>query len=717
MPEWIGKTIGKVRIEKYLAHGGMAEVYLGIHQTLERPVAVKVLHNYIEQDPDLLMRFQREAKVVAGLRHPNIVQVFDFDAIDSHPYIVMEYIKGPSLAAYLHALSSRGELIPRQQVARLLKSLASALDYAHTQGVIHRDIKSGNIMFQSKTNEVSIDRPLPDDVDIVLTDFGLVRVAHATTQTASGMVGGTPAYMAPEQARGDKVDHRADIYSLGVVLYEMLAGRVPFEGESTMTVILKQINEPPPPIEGIPASIQAVIDRALAKDPNSRYQTARDMAADFYTALGERAEGETIRASLSPTPPSGQVTGNARPTEKRNPARVPILIGGIVLVCGCFGLLLFSGLGLSAFSIFSSAKSTPTQPPLARVPTPATEIGTPVPTQSEAAMPMSMPTVVGSLGVFRIQDGTAKLDEVTISATLAELAQGTQYEAWLISDSGEERISLGVLTQDASGQFTLNYANPQGRNLLDGFGHMEITVEPNPDDSPNPSGDVAYSSAIPMGSLIHIRHLLVRMEDNPNHIGMVVGLVNDATLVNQAAKGMLADYTSGNTGSMRANAEEIANVIVGKQNSDMYKDWDSNGKINDPSDGYGILLNGNQAGYVGGVIDHAELAAKASDSTAEIRMHKDHVIVCAKNVEDWATQLRDIAIRIAQSKPGDNVEADVRSAAILADHILNGIDINGNEAVEPIPGEGGALTAYEHAAYMSDMPILAGRDRIPSPGQ
>ena len=712
MPEWIGKTIGKVRIEKYLAHGGMAEVYLGIHQTLERPVAVKVLHNYIEQDPDLLMRFQREAKVVAGLRHPNIVQVFDFDAIDGHPYIIMEYLQGPPLAAYLHALSSHGELMPRQQVARLLKSLASALDYAHAQGVIHRDIKSSNILLQSKTNEISLDRPLPDDVDIVLTDFGLVRVSHAATQTASGMVSGTPAYMAPEQARGDKVDHLADIYSLGVVLYEMLAGRVPFEGESTMTVIFKHINEPPPPIEGIPASVQAVIDRALAKDPKDRYQTARDMAADFYTALGERAEGETIRASLSSTARSSRVTGNARPAEKRNPARVPMLIGGIVLVCGCFGLLLFSGLGLSAFSIFSRVKNTSTDP-LASVLTQAA----PFPTKSEAAMPMSMPTEVGSLGVFRIQDGTAKLDQVTISATLTKPAQGTQYEAWLISDSGEQRIGLGVLTQDASGPFTLNYVDPQGRNLLDEFGHMEITLEPNPDDSPNPSGDVAYSSAVPMGSLMHIRHLLVRMEDNPNHIGMVVGLVNDATLVNQAAKGMLGDYTSGNTGSMRANAEALVNIIAGKQNSDMYKDWDNNGKINDPSDGYGILLNGNQAGYVGGVIDHAELAAKASDATSEIRMHKDHVIICAKNVEDWATQLRDIAIRIAQSKPGDNVEADVRSAATIADHILNGIDINGNESIEPILGEGGALTAYAHADYMSDMPILAGQDQIPSPGK
>jgi serine/threonine protein kinase len=156
MPEWINKTIGKVRIEKYLARGGMAEVYLGMHLTLERQVAVKVMHSFIEEDPDFLLRFQREAKVVAGLRHPNILQIFDFDTADGHPYIVMEYLKGPSLAAYLLALHERNERLPLEQVARLLKSLSSALDYAHGQGVVHRDIKPGNTLFHSKKNEISL---------------------------------------------------------------------------------------------------------------------------------------------------------------------------------------------------------------------------------------------------------------------------------------------------------------------------------------------------------------------------------------------------------------------------------------------------------------------------------------------------------------------------------------------------------------------------------
>jgi tRNA A-37 threonylcarbamoyl transferase component Bud32 len=701
MPEWIGKTIGKVRIEKYLARGGMAEVYLGTHLTLDRPVAVKFMHNFIEEDPDLLMRFQREAKVVAGLRHPNIVQLFDFDTFDGHPYIVMEYLKGPSLAAYLRALHERNELLPVREVARLLKSLSSALDYAHEQGVIHRDIKPGNILLHSKANDIPLDSTLTDDTDAVLTDFGLVRIVHSATQTASGMVSGTPAYMSPEQARGDKVDYRTDIYSLGVVLYEMLAGRVPFEGDSTMAVIFKHINEPPPSIDGIAAPVQAVIDRALAKDPEKRYQSALEMATDFHRTIGLNVEAETMMASLPQT-----VVAASAP-QKRNPARGPLLIGGIVLVCACLSLLLLGGVGFSAFSLFSSTSVTTKTPTATGVlPTPTVE----------ALMPMTMPEQ-NSIGVLRFQDGTAALDQVTISAKLETLADGKQYEAWLLSDTGEKRRSLGVLKQDSSGKFALTYVDAQSRNQLDGFGSMEITVEPNPDNNPNSSGQVAYSSAIPPGSLMHIRHLLVGIDETPNHIGMAVGMVNDAKLIKKSADAMLDAFTTNNPKDIRTSAEEIINLIVGKQEPTLYKDWNGNGKINDPGDGYGLLLNGDQAGYVGGVIDHVELAAAAADSTADIRAHSGHVVISAQNVSDWATQLREIAIRIAKAKSGEVAEADVRSAVALANQMLNGIDINGNETIDPIAGEGGALTVYQHTDYMCDMQIFPGKDQVPPTGQ
>ncbi len=325
MPEWIGKTIGNVRIDKLLARGGMAEVYLGSHLNLDRPVAIKLLHSYIEEDPFLLERFHREAKVVAGLRHSNIVQIFDFDTTDGHPYIVMEYLKGPTLATYLRHLHQRKKRIPPHQIARLLKGLTSALDYAHKQGVIHRDIKPGNILLHNKTDDIPLDKPLTNDVEAVITDFGLVRIMDSASQTASGMISGTPAYMSPEQARGDQTDHRTDIYSLGVVLYEMLAGRVPFEADSTMTVLHMQIHTPPPPIPELTAEAQAVLDRALRKNPDDRYGSSREMAIDFYLSIGMTAQAETIREPypVNIVPLEVRVPTQPEPIAKQEPTVKP----------------------------------------------------------------------------------------------------------------------------------------------------------------------------------------------------------------------------------------------------------------------------------------------------------------------------------------------------------------------------------------------------------
>lgn len=363
----------------------MAEVYLGTHLTLERPVAVKLLHSHIEEEPSLLERFHREARVVAGLRHHNIVQIHDFDTSDGHPYIVMEYLKGPTLSSYLRGLHVRNERMPQHQVARLLRALTDALDYAHKQGVIHRDIKPGNIILHNETDDIPLDQPLANDVEAIITDFGLVRIMNAATQTASGLVSGTPAYMSPEQARGDKADHRTDIYSLGVVLYEMLAGRVPFEADSTMAVIYMHIHTPPPPIPELSSAVQAVLDRALAKIPDERYQTSREMAVDFFQSIGMTAEAKTIRepfAALSTTlepieTPVKLETAvkPAPPAQATSPARKRTWV-----TAGIFSFICLLALGVGAWGLSSFLPQT-TNPPATASPTvtdPVATISVPV---------------------------------------------------------------------------------------------------------------------------------------------------------------------------------------------------------------------------------------------------------------------------------------------------------------------------------------------------
>jgi serine/threonine-protein kinase len=405
MSVWIEKTVGKVRIEKLLARGGMAEVYLGTHLTLDRPVAIKLLHSHIEEDPALLERFHREARVVAGLRHPNVVQVHDFDTTaDGHPYIVMEYLKGPTLATYLRGLHQRGDLIPPHQIARLLKALTAALDYAHEQGVIHRDIKPGNIMLHKKSGEISLESPLTNDVEAILTDFGLVRIAHSATQTASGTVSGTPAYMSPEQARGDPTDHRTDIYSLGVVLYEMLAGRVPFEADSTLTVLFMHIHSPPPPIKGISPDVQAVMDRALSKNPDQRYKTSRDMAVDFYRAIGMNSEAQTILHANVLTAEASKASILPRPRKSRR------WIGA-----GVFSLMGLLALGAGAWAL--SAGLPQRSAPTSTVAPSTSTTGIPFPITAE--LPQGDGMVEVTSGAYEL--GLAPGDEYHISPITVQL--------------------------------------------------------------------------------------------------------------------------------------------------------------------------------------------------------------------------------------------------------------------------------------------------------
>src|SRR5712691_10234808 len=274
------QRLGKYELRERLGRGGMAEVWKAYDPQLDRFVAIKILHTDLQADPEFSSRFSREARVIASLHHPNIMQIHDFqlarspESGHSTAYMVMDYVEGQTLAHYIRATSRVGKFPPAADIVHLFTSISRAIDYAHQHGMIHRDIKPANILLdQRHTKHSSMGEP-------VLTDFGIAKMMGVATGTASGMWIGTPLYISPEQAQGHPGNERSDIYALGVILYEICTGVRPFRGDNAFSVVLQHVNMAPPPPSlvnpQIPTALADVILRSLAKDPAARFHSASE---------------------------------------------------------------------------------------------------------------------------------------------------------------------------------------------------------------------------------------------------------------------------------------------------------------------------------------------------------------------------------------------------------------------------------------------------------
>jgi len=285
-----GQTLGKYRVLEALGRGGMAQVYRGYHPTLDRHVAIKVLRSDLVEQDEFLERFRREAHAVSGLRHANIVAVFDFDVQDDFYYMVMELLEGDTLRARLNDFRVKKERMPLDEIARILSDVLTGLEHAHNEGIIHRDIKPANIMLTKKGQAV-------------LTDFGIAQIMGSTQVTATGAMMGTLNYMAPEQGLEGRCDVRSDIYSLGIVLYEMLTGYTPFDADTPLAILMKHLNDPLPlPSKldpSLPPSFEQIVLKALSKNPDDRYQSAAEMLAAAQNLL-KGSSGERRKMVLPP---------------------------------------------------------------------------------------------------------------------------------------------------------------------------------------------------------------------------------------------------------------------------------------------------------------------------------------------------------------------------------------------------------------------------------
>src|SRR5438552_3004942 len=282
---------GKYRLDALLAEGGMGAVYRATHVMLGKTIAIKLIRSAIVASPEIVRRFQREARAATALNHPNIVSVYDLGQTpDGTLYIAMEFIDGPSLKTLIQA----GRAIPPMHTIAILRQVASALATAHRHNIIHRDLKPHNIMLATG----------PDGAEVAkLVDFGIAKTFDESTQlTSTGSALGTPYYMSPEQIEGRTVDARADLYALGIILYEMLVGEVPFADQSTPAVLVKQLKERPvrPSLKNatVPAALETISLRCLEKDPDQRFQTADEFAA----ALNDAAATMSDAAGMATMP-------------------------------------------------------------------------------------------------------------------------------------------------------------------------------------------------------------------------------------------------------------------------------------------------------------------------------------------------------------------------------------------------------------------------------
>ena len=274
---WIGQTLNnRYQIQEMLGQGGMSAVYKAMDPNLRRIVAIKMVHPHLSSDESFIKRFMEEAAAIASLRHPNIVQVFDFSSDEDLNYMVMEYLPGETLQARLKRLNKNNRKMTIDEAVQITLNVCDGLSYAHKRGMVHRDVKPANIMLDINNQAI-------------LMDFGIVKIVGSAAHTLTGAVIGTANYMAPEIIRSEPADQRSDIYSLGITFFEMLSGKPPYDADFAMTIMMMHLNDPIPDLEiirdDIPLELISILNKALAKDRNNRYQSVEELEKDLRKLL------------------------------------------------------------------------------------------------------------------------------------------------------------------------------------------------------------------------------------------------------------------------------------------------------------------------------------------------------------------------------------------------------------------------------------------------
>lgn len=478
-PTWIGRTLsGRYKIEALLGQGGMSAVYKAFDPNLKRVVAIKLIHAHLSIDSTFTLRFENEASAVASLRHPNIVQVYDFNNDSGVYYMILEFIPGETLYDRLKRLSGEGRMLSVEEALKFAINIAEAMAYAHQRGMVHRDIKPANIMLDMHNQAI-------------LMDFGIVKIHGGDSHTSTGAVVGTARYMSPEIIRGEVADPRSDIYSLGVTLYEALGNRPPFVADSAMTVMMMHLNDPVPDVRGFRGDIHpklvTILERCLAKDRTDRYQSAAEMAADLRYALVDIEEQPTVIHVPVVSKPQSSTPGlilQPAPVDKSSShdslGRLPItkrfvpalklrllgLIFGVfaMIVClGSVGKIVINNLPLIGSSPTASATPQPTTtntPLPSKTPIPPTSsfgIGSTIISNKDSMTLLYVPAGEFIMGSDNDKSGESPAHVVDLDSFWIDKTEVTVYMYSLCVEAGTCREPINKSSSTHSNY----YGNPE----------------------------------------------------------------------------------------------------------------------------------------------------------------------------------------------------------------------------------------------------------------
>lgn len=699
----VGRNLGQYKILSVLGSGGMASVYLGYQATIDRQVAIKILPPHPGLDADFRERFQLEARTIGNLQNPGILPLYDYGTEDDVLYLVMAYVQGGTLADEI----SNGAM-DVHEVERILRIIASALDYAHRQGVIHRDIKPANILMQEG-------HPL-------LADFGMVKMLSTESQLTGTAIVGTPAYMPPEQGRGDEIDARADIYSLGVVVYEMLTGQQPYRSDSPMQMIFQHMNDPIPSIhdvrDDLPAELQSVMNRVLAKMPDDRYATAADFAQDFSRVIRSDSSFMRIQKGL----PVG-VRTEKMPAPDQNPSEIPETVdqsnpanqtiivrernSPILMIFAAFGLVT---LGIViAVLIFLSNLPRPEDAGdviefIEEVATVRSEIEGDNDDEPAVVVP-DVPT----FGDVRFRTVSAddnilgnrisiRLDGVT------SLPDESVYAGWLFNTETEDYLFVGEFVVDSlDGQGDLIPTELDEMAILPAsYNAVLITEETAASIGETPSDTVAYSASLPVEAMIAIREMFVlatgdsviRIDNNERReVSLWDAAVREAGFAERHA-GLAA--AASNIAGGRTHAEHTINILLGTLD-DFTDDTAQN-----PGFRIGLVPQLDTMDTL------LEAAITHPDATVTLQTNAEFVRVCIQNVRDWTDEIIELENNFFTAESLDELENEITASTTLTAQLTTGVDANEADGIEPFEGECGLNQIPEYILQLSSMELVEG---------